>query len=96
MKQRAPQALAEVLAVLAAEREITRVLHRYCHVVDRHDIQELPSVYHPDAGDEHSTHSGWGEARADGARAGRSVALPDPSQHTDGLRTREDLSYARG
>jgi len=24
------------------------------------------------------------------------VALPDPSPHTDGLRTREDLSYARG
>jgi len=51
------KALAEVLAVLAAEREITRVLHRYCHVVDRHDMQELPSVCHPDAADEHSTYS---------------------------------------
>ena len=24
------------------------------------------------------------------------VAVPDPAPHTDGLRTREDLSYARG
>jgi hypothetical protein len=52
------EALAEILAVLAAEREITRVLYRYCHAVDRHDMQELLSVYHPDAADEHGSYAG--------------------------------------
>ncbi|HTZ23839.1 MAG TPA: hypothetical protein VMC83_07585 [Streptosporangiaceae bacterium] len=37
---------------------MTRVLHRYRHAVDRHDMQELLSVYHPDAADEHGTYSG--------------------------------------
>ena len=58
MNSESPEALAEVLAVLAAEREITRVLHRYCHAVDRHDMRELLSVYHPDAADEHGTYAG--------------------------------------
>lgn len=58
MSGESPEALAEVVAVLAAERELTRVLHRYCHAVDRHDMQELLSVYHPEAADEHGTYSG--------------------------------------
>ncbi len=58
MTSESPGALAEVLAVLAAEREITRVLHRYCHAVDCRDMQELLSVYHPDAADEHGSYSG--------------------------------------
>jgi ketosteroid isomerase-like protein len=174
-----PEALGEVLAVLTAEREITRVLYRYCHAVDRHDMQELLSVYHPDAADEHGSYAGdakgfvayldermprvyqatmhvlsnisidvrgdvaftesyvtashlirpehggglfWfagryidrfekrsGEWRIAHRRLLRTwevepaaraldggVALPDPSPHTDGLRTRKDLSYARG
>ena len=58
MNSDSPEALGEVLAVLTAEREITRVLHRYCHAVDRHDMQELLSVYHPDAADEHGSYAG--------------------------------------
>jgi ketosteroid isomerase-like protein len=179
MNSESPEALAEVLAVLAAEREITRVLYRYCHAVDRHDRQELLSVYHQDAADEHGTYAGdakgfvayldermprvyqatmhalsnisidlqgdvaftesyvtashlirpelggglfWfagryvdrfekrsGEWRIAHRKLLRSwekveparaldggVAVPDPAPHTDGLRTREDLSYARG
>jgi ketosteroid isomerase-like protein len=180
LNSESPETLAEVLGVLAAEREITRVLHRYCHAVDRHDMQELLSVYHPDAADEHGSYSGDAEGfvayldermprvyeatmhalsnisidvRGDVAftesyvtashvirpelggglfwfagryidrfekRSGEwriahrrllrtwekvepaaraldgGVALPDPSPHTDGLRTREDPSYARG
>jgi ketosteroid isomerase-like protein len=170
-------ALAEVMA---AEREITQVLYRYCHAVDRHDMAELLSVYHPGAADEHGSYSGTAEGfvayldermprmyqatmhvltnitinvRGDAAdtesyvtashlirveyggglfwfagryidrfekRAGEwriarrvllrswekvepaaraldgGVALPEPSPHTDGLRSREDLSYRRG
>jgi ketosteroid isomerase-like protein len=45
-------------ATLLAEREITRVLLRYCHSIDRLDLDELRSVYHPDAVDEHGSYSG--------------------------------------
>jgi hypothetical protein len=45
-----PVASSEALsAIINAEREITRVLHLYCHAVDRHDMVELRSVYHPGA-----------------------------------------------
>jgi hypothetical protein len=45
------------LQLLLDERAITRVLHRYCHAVDRLDADELRSVYHADARAEHGTYS---------------------------------------
>ena len=34
-------------------QEIERLLYTYCRGVDRHDLEALKSVYHPDAIDEH-------------------------------------------
>ncbi len=65
MTSESPEAQAEVLAVLAAEREITRV-------------------------------RSWEKVEPAARALDGGVALPDPSPHTDGLRTREDPSYARG
>lgn len=50
--------MTELFDIVLAEREITRVLHRYCHAIDRLDRGELRSVYHPDAVDDHGSYSG--------------------------------------
>jgi hypothetical protein len=42
-------ALAGEIEVLAAEREIRRVLHDYCRAIDRFDWELFRSVWHPDA-----------------------------------------------
>jgi hypothetical protein len=46
------------LEVLWAEREIGRVLLRYCRGVDRLDEATVRSCYHPDARDEHGSFEG--------------------------------------
>ncbi|MCU1456385.1 MAG: nuclear transport factor 2 family protein [Actinomycetia bacterium] len=48
--------LDATVARLVAEAEITRVLNRYCHGVDRGDEEMIRSVYHPDGIDEHGAH----------------------------------------
>ena len=43
------------------ESEIRQRLYTYCHAIDRVDAEELATVYHPDAVDEH----GWFDGPAD-------------------------------
>src|SRR5580700_852510 len=50
-----------LLRQLLDEREIREVLYRYCHGIDRCDEEELLSVYHPGAVDEHGVMSGTAE-----------------------------------
>jgi hypothetical protein len=84
MNSESPEALSEVLAVLAAEREITRVLYRY--YVDRFEKR---------SGEWRIAHRkllrSWEKVEPARALDG-GVAVPDPAPRTDGLRTREDLS----
>jgi ketosteroid isomerase-like protein len=47
-----------LLRELLDEREIREVLYRYCHAIDRVDKEELRSVYHEDAYDDHGVFSG--------------------------------------
>ena len=50
-----------LLDTIRAEREIVRTLHRYCHAIDRLDADELRSVYHPGAIDDHGSYRGSAE-----------------------------------
>lgn len=50
-----------LLDTIRAERAIVRVLHSYCHAIDRLDEQELRSVYHPGAVDDHGSYRGSAE-----------------------------------
>jgi hypothetical protein len=40
--------MADALQALVAKQEITEVLYRYCHAVDRNDRDSLRSVWHED------------------------------------------------
>lgn len=52
----------EKLDQLIAKQEIREVLARYSRGIDRHDVEMVTSVYHPDARDRHgSTFSGTPE-----------------------------------
>jgi hypothetical protein len=46
------------LAVLLAEKEITSALTRYCQAVDRRDWDQMRTVYHDDAYDDHGQLAG--------------------------------------
>jgi hypothetical protein len=48
----------DLLDVLAAEREISRVLHTYARGADRHDWDAVRSCFHPDATDDHLDYQG--------------------------------------
>jgi hypothetical protein len=48
----------DIVEVLVAERDITRVLHRYCAAVDGCDEVSFRAVYHDDATDDHGTYTG--------------------------------------
>jgi len=52
------------LAVLLAEREIERVVLRYCRGIDRLDEDLIRSVYHEGATDNHGVYQGDGQAFA--------------------------------
>jgi hypothetical protein len=52
------------VAVLLAEREIERVLLRYCRGIDRLDEELIRSVYHDGATDDHGVYQGDGKAFA--------------------------------
>jgi hypothetical protein len=52
------------LAVLLAEREIERVVLRYCRGVDRLDEDLIRSVYHEGATDDHGVYQGDGRGFA--------------------------------
>jgi hypothetical protein len=52
--------VGDELAVLLAEREIERVVLRYCRGVDRLDEDLLRSVYHEGATDNHGVYQGDG------------------------------------
>jgi SnoaL-like domain len=53
------------LQTLLAEREIGRVLLRYCRGVDRGDAEMIRDCYHPGAVDVHGRYSGDGPAFGD-------------------------------
>jgi hypothetical protein len=42
-----------LIEIIAAERDIARILHTYCRAIDRRDAELLTSVYHPGAVDDH-------------------------------------------
>jgi hypothetical protein len=48
--------LDDDVAVMLAERAITRVLHRYAQGVDRYRLEQVRSCYWDDATDEHLPH----------------------------------------
>jgi len=48
----------EQLDRLLAESDIRKVLYTYCHAIDRTDLEELKTVYHPTAIDNHGVFSG--------------------------------------
>jgi hypothetical protein len=50
-----------LLQELLDERDIRQVLFRYCHAIDRCDVDELRTVYHPGAYDDHGVFSGPAE-----------------------------------
>jgi hypothetical protein len=52
------------VGVLLAEREIERVLLRYCRGIDRLDEDLIRSVYHDGATDDHGVYQGDGKAFA--------------------------------
>jgi hypothetical protein len=56
---------AHVVQVLADEREIRRVVLRYCRGVDRGDVELIRSCYHPGSTDVHGNYRGDGRAFAD-------------------------------
>lgn len=58
------EAIDDGLAVLLAEREIKRVLLRYCRGIDRLDEELIRSVYHDGATDDHGIYQGDGQAFA--------------------------------
>jgi hypothetical protein len=60
MEQRAAE-----LQTLLDEREIGRVLLRYCRGVDRGDVEMVRDCYHPGSIDVHGRYSGDGPAFAD-------------------------------
>lgn len=47
-----------VIRAIADRQAITEILNRYCHGVDRCDMDLLKSAYWPDAIDEHGTFNG--------------------------------------
>lgn len=47
-----------LIKAIADRQAITDILHRYCHGVDRCDMELLKSAYWPDAVDEHGTFNG--------------------------------------
>lgn len=49
---------AEIIADLAARRDITAVLTRYCIALDRADEAMMTRVYWPDGGDRHGVYAG--------------------------------------
>lgn len=49
---------AEGLAILLAERQLTRILNAYCQGVDRRDWSQVRSCYHDDAVDSHGAYVG--------------------------------------
>ncbi len=53
------------LQTLLNEREIRRVLLRYCRGVDRGDVEMVRECYHPGSVDVHGRYSGAGPAFAD-------------------------------
>lgn len=53
---------AELLQLLADEREIRRVVLRYCRWIDRLDAELVRSCYHADATDEHGSFQGGVDA----------------------------------
>jgi hypothetical protein len=55
----------DVLRILADEREIRRVVLRYCRGVDRGDVDLIRSCYHPGSTDAHGNYRGDGQAFAD-------------------------------
>jgi hypothetical protein len=55
------------LQTLLDEREIRRVLLRYCRGADRGDVEMIRDCYHPDAVDVHGRYSGPGSGFADHA-----------------------------
>lgn len=46
------------LQQLQDERDIRRIIYRYCRAVDRSDFALLRSCYHPDAFDDHGVYKG--------------------------------------
>jgi hypothetical protein len=52
------------VGVMLAEREIERVLLRYCRGIDRLDEDLIRSVYHDGATDDHGVYQGDGKAFA--------------------------------
>jgi 3-phenylpropionate/cinnamic acid dioxygenase small subunit len=48
----------DLLEVIAAEREISRALHRYARAADRHDWEAVLTCFHPDATDDHLDYKG--------------------------------------
>ena len=55
----------DLVQVLADEREIRRVVLRYCRGVDRGDVELIRSCYHPGSTDVHGNYRGDGRAFAD-------------------------------
>jgi hypothetical protein len=54
--------LAATVQLLADERDIRRVVLRYCRGIDRLDADLVRSCYHPDATDEHGSFAGGVDA----------------------------------